>query len=230
MTYERESKTFLAQLCRQAERYDEMVIYMTEVANLGEGLSMEESNLLSAAYQKALSKSKGSDKHVDTVRDYLYKIEAELESLCQDILDVLDEFLMPKAESGDLKEFYHRMRGDCHRYLAEFSLGEERKVTASAAYEAYQTATEIAQPELAPTHPIRLGLALNFSVFYYEILNSPDLACHLAKQAFVDATDPLPGGPGCDGTLVMRLLHDNITHWTLFGGTDHTMGAAQPSS
>lgn len=41
---------------------------------------------------------------------------------------------------------------------------------------------DIANGELAPTHPIRLGLALNFSVFYYEILNSPDRACNLAKQ------------------------------------------------
>ena len=41
---------------------------------------------------------------------------------------------------------------------------------------------DIANAELAPTHPIRLGLALNFSVFYYEILNSPDRACSLAKQ------------------------------------------------
>lgn len=43
---------------------------------------------------------------------------------------------------------------------------------------------DIANAELAPTHPIRLGLALNFSVFYYEILNSPDRACNLAKQVF----------------------------------------------
>ncbi|KAB5524941.1 hypothetical protein DKX38_022690 [Salix brachista] len=46
---------------------------------------------------------------------------------------------------------------------------------------------DIANAELAPTHPICLGLALNFSVFYYEILNSPDRACNLAKQAFDEA-------------------------------------------
>lgn len=41
---------------------------------------------------------------------------------------------------------------------------------------------DIAAADMAPTHPIRLGLALNFSVFYYEILNSSDKACNMAKQ------------------------------------------------
>ena len=70
---------------------------------------------------------------------------------------------------------------------------------------------------MQPTHPIRLGLALNFSVFYYEILNAPDRACHLAKQAFDDAIaelDTLNEDPYKDSTLIMQLLRDNLTLWT----------------
>lgn len=80
-----------------------------------------------------------------------------------------------------------------------------------------QAATDVAQTELTPTHPIRLGLALNFSVFYYEILNSPDRACHLAKQAFDDAIaelDSLSEESYRDSTLIMQLLRDNLTLWT----------------
>jgi hypothetical protein len=67
---------------------------------------------------------------------------------------------------------------------------------------------------MQPTHPIRLGLALNFSVFYYEILNSPERACHLAKQAFDDAIaelDSLNEDSYKDSTLIMQLLRDNLT-------------------
>ena len=51
---------------------------------------------------------------------------------------------------------------------------------------AYNDAFDIAKNQMQPTHPIRLGLALNFSVFYYEILNAPDRACHLAKQVSLE--------------------------------------------
>lgn len=84
-----------------------------------------------------------------------------------------------------------------------------------------QNATDVAQTELTPTHPIRLGLALNFSVFYYEILNSPDRACHLAKQAFDDAIaelDSLSEESYRDSTLIMQLLRDNLTLWTSSDG------------
>lgn len=128
--------------------------------------------------------------------------------------------------------FYRK--GDYHRYLAEFAIGDKRKESADKSLEAYKNATEVAQTDLAPTHPIRLGLALNFSVFYYEILNSPDQACHLAKQAFDDAIagehnffsyiglhsrilthhltelDTLSEESYKDSTLIMQLLRDNL--------------------
>jgi len=109
------------------------------------------------------------------------------------------------------------MKGDYHRYLAEFQSGNPRKEAAENSLIAYKTASDIAVTELPPTHPIRLGLALNFSVFYYEILNSPDRACQLAKQAFDDAIaelDTLSEDSYKDSTLIMQLLRDNLTLWT----------------
>ena len=82
---------------------------------------------------------------------------------------------------------------------------------------AYKEANTIANQKLNPTHPIRLGLALNFSVFYYEILSSPERACRLAKAAFDEAIaelDTLSEDSYKDSTLIMQLLRDNLTLWT----------------
>ncbi|KAJ6352885.1 hypothetical protein OIU76_001993 [Salix suchowensis] len=109
------------------------------------------------------------------------------------------------------------MKGDYYRYLAEFKGADERKEAADQSLKAYEAATSTAISDLPPTHPIRLGLALNFSVFYYEILNSPERACGLAKQAFDDAIaelDSLNEDSYKDSTLIMQLLRDNLTLWT----------------
>jgi len=249
MATERESKTFLARLCEQAERYDEMVTFMKEVAKLGGELTVDERNLLSVAYKNVVGtrraswriissieqkeESKGNEKHIGTIKEYRSKIELELEQVCQDVLDVLDDALIPNAASGESKVFYHKMKGDYHRYLAEFASGDKRKTAATAAHEAYKSATDVAQTELTPTHPIRLGLALNFSVFYYEILNSPDRACHLAKQAFDDAIaelDSLSEESYRDSTLIMQLLRDNLTLWTSSEGGAEGEASAAPAA
>ena len=82
------------------------------------------------------------------------------------------------------------MKGDYYRYLGEFMQGDDRKKVIDSAQDSYKKASEQAE-KLKTTHPIRLGLALNYSVFYYEILNSPDLACKLAKNAFDNAISDL---------------------------------------
>ncbi|KAF8602987.1 14-3-3 protein [Ceratobasidium sp. AG-I] len=107
--------------------------------------------------------------------------------------------------------------GDYHRYLAEFATDEKCKDSADKSLEAYKAASAVSVPGLPLTHPTRLGLALNFSAFYYEIINSPDRACHLAKQTFDDAIaelDTLSEESYKDSSLIMQLLRDNLTLWT----------------
>ena len=87
-----------------------------------------------------------------------------------------------KASNAESKVFYLKMKGDYFRYLAEVANGDVRKGVVDDSQKAYQDAFDIAKSSMQPTHPIRLGLALNFSVFYYEIMSSPDKACQLAKQ------------------------------------------------
>ena len=104
-----------------------------------------------------------------------------------------------------------------HRYIAEFASGEAKTKASEQAHDAYKEAMNVAQAELPVTHPIRLGLALNFSVFHYEVLNNPDEACKMAKAAFEDAISELDNvseDTYKDSTLIMQLLRDNLTLWT----------------
>ena len=233
MAESREDNVYMAKLSEQAERYDEMVEAMKKVADLNVELTVEERNLLSVAYKNVVGsrraswriissieqkeENKGNENNVRRIRDYRKKVEEELKRICQDILDVLDNHLIPSSQSAEAKLFYYKMKGDYWRYLAEWLTGDARKDAADRSRDSYKSAADIGAKDLASTHPIRLGLALNFSVFYYEILNSPDKACQLAKQAFDDAItelDKLSEDSYKDSTVIMQLLRDNLTLWT----------------
>jgi len=224
---------YMAKLAEQAERYDEMVEFMKKVAeNTSTDLSLEERNLLSVAYKNVVGarraslriigsieskeKEKGSP-NAGLVGSYKTKVEEELNTICNDILALLGDNLIPKAsESAEATVFYMKMKADYYRYLAEFAAGGAKQEHADKAQAAYKSATERAT-ELAPTHPIRLGLALNYSVFQYEVQSKSEEACTLAKQAFDDAIaelDTLDEESYKDSTLIMQLLRDNLTLWT----------------
>lgn len=228
---ERDDNVYKAKLAEQAERYDEMVESMKKVAGLNVELTVEERNLLSVAYKNVIGARRASWRIITSIeqkeeakgvatqlsKEYRKKVEKELDDICKDILSLIDKSLLPSASSGESKVFYYKMKGDYHRYIAEFQSGNDRKEAAEHSLMAYKAASDIAQKELPTTHPIRLGLALNFSVFYYEILNSPERACRLAKSAFDDAIadlDTLSEESYKDSTLIMQLLRDNLTLWT----------------
>ncbi|XP_042505118.1 14-3-3-like protein D isoform X1 [Macadamia integrifolia] len=250
---ERENYVYVAKLAEQAERYDEMVDSMKKVARLDVELTVEERNLLSVGYKNVIGarraswrilssieqkeEAKGNDVNAKRIKEYRQKVESELSGICTDIMTVIDEHLIPSSSAGESTVFYYKMKGDYYRYLAEFKSGNERKEAADQSLKAYQTASSTAESDLSPTHPIRLGLALNFSVFYYEIMNSPERACHLAKQAFDEAIselDTLSEESYKDSTLIMQLLRDNLTLWTSDipedGADDQKMDTAAKAS
>merc|ERR1712179_147836 len=149
--------------------------------------------------------------------EYCKKVEGELQKICDTILGLLDGSLIPKASSGESKVFYQKMKADYYRYIAEFSDGDAKSKAAENARLAYSDAQAVAEKDLAVTHPIRLGLALNFSVFQYEVLNNPEEACKMARTAFEDAIaelDNVAEDSYKDSTLIMQLLRDNLTLWT----------------
>jgi len=229
----REEAVYAAKLAEQAERFDEMVEAMKKVALLNVELTVEERNLLSVGYKNVIGSrraswrvissieqketAKGNTTNASRCKTYSTKIEKELNTICHEVLDILDNHLIKAATSSEAKVFFLKMKGDYFRYMAEYSSGNDRKDAAQNSLTAYKQASDIATADLPPTHPIRLGLALNFSVFYYEILSSPERACHLAKQAFDEAIpelDNVPQESYKDATLILQLLRDNLTLWT----------------
>ena len=228
----REESVFRAKLAEQAERFDEMVEFMKSVAEDPKELSVEERNLLSVAYKNVIGsrraswrvlssiETKAESSRTAAITAYKTKIENELTLICNDILAIIDSKLIPRSANEEGKVFYYKMMGDYYRYMAEFQGAADRDASSEKAKQSYESASEIAGQSLPPTHPIRLGLALNFSVFHYEILDGSSEACSIAKTAFDDAIaelDTLSEESYKDSTLIMQLLRDNLTLWTSDG-------------
>merc|ERR1712046_376581 len=151
--------------------------------------------------------AKGNESNAGFAKEYCVKVETELDKICNTILGLLDSNLIPKASNGESKVFYQKMKADYFRYIAEFTDGDKKTTAANNAKLAYEEAQKVAEKDLAVTHPIRLGLALNFSVFQYEVLSQPDEACKMARTAFEDAIaelDNVAEDSYKDSTLIMQ--------------------------
>jgi len=225
---ERKSLVFLARTAETAERYEDMCKCMSELvkwsdANGKVDLTVEERNLLSVAYKNVIGARRASwrtlnvDEHKDDelIKKYKKHVEDELEAICKEVLDLLENYLVKNnTEENESRVFYLKMTGDYYRYLAEFITAVDYQSRAASYYE---KALILAEKKLTPTHPIRLGLALNYSVCYYEVLKNKKKACELAKNAFdqaISKLDKLDEASYKDSTLIMQLLRDNLTLWT----------------
>jgi len=230
--FDKKTCMFNAMLAEQAERYEEMKEYMKKVVKQGSpvALNTDQRNLLSVAYKNVVGARRASWRVLQSIANkeakdskqrqyvlaYKAKVEAELSAVCDDVLSLLNDFLLGSPTISPEEEvFYSKMKGDYYRYKAEHLVGKKRNDVVDSADDAYKAALEASKP-LKSTNPIRLGLALNYSVFYFEIKQNKVAACQLAKQAFDNAVgdlEDLTEEQYKDATLIMQLLRDNLTLW-----------------
>ena len=230
--YTREEYVYLAKLYERAERFDDMVKFINKFVELNPNLTYEERNILSAGYKNVISNKRASWRLLNSMekkeekknspqltylKEVKTNIENEMTKICNDIQKVIDTYLLPNAKDSENKVFFLKLKGDYYRYNSEFALGTDFDTAVNLADKAYKEAYEIANKDIPIANSTRLGLALNYSVFYYEIKNLKEEACTIAKTAFDEAMkvlDDLEKVKAKDTLLIIQLLKENLILWS----------------
>jgi len=233
---DRKDDLFMCKLSEQACRFQEMVDCIGRIASVSDViLSVEEQLLLSTSYkrivgqlreawrkvlaQEELEKLKGDtlSQALLVATAYREQLEAELRTQCNSLLRLLDGNLLRNPTcNATSRAFYLKLKADYHRYKAEFQTGDERKEAAGNALLAYKNAMAEAERSVPATDPLRLGVALNYAVFYYEILKSAERAKAVAQKAFDDgiaSLSELEADQRAQSMQILQLLRDNLTAW-----------------
>ena len=229
-----EKQVYLAMLAEQCSRYEDMMAFLEDMVKAkSEDLSSDERNLLSIAYKNTISldrqairtllayeskeAKKAESPYLEYIREYKTKVQKELEDLCNKINQTIDSSLLPKATTDEAKVFYHKMKGDYDRYIAENVDGDIKKKYSDLGLAAYNAALEAAK-SIDYKNPIKLGLALNLSVFYYEVVGNKEQACKLAQETLDKSREALTGADEeedevKDAMSIVNLLQENLSMW-----------------
>ena len=228
----REELVYLAKLYERAERYSDMVKTINKFVELDPKLTRDERNILSAGYKNIISdkrarwrllnsmerkESKKNSSQVDNIKSVKNSIEKELTNIIDDIQLIIDKYLIPNAIDAENKVYYLKLKGDYYRYKCEFAIGKEFNEACSIAEKVYEEANDIANKSIPISSSTRLGLALNYSVFFYEIKGLKEEACKIAKNAFDEAMkvlDILEKSKPKDTILIIQLLKENLILWS----------------
>jgi len=220
----------LARYAERAERYDEMAEFMKARVQCGNPLNAEERDMFSAAYKGSLTgrrhavrvagsvEAQEGGQYGEMAAGYKSKVNSELRDICNQALETLKNYLIQTAEPGEARVFYYKMAADYHRYIAESSDASTphlRQEQAGEAAKYYHAGSEEAAATLPDKHPVRLGLALNFSVFQHEVLGDTPNAIQTARIAVMNAgsASTIPEEMRNDAMLTVQLLEDNLQLW-----------------
>eukprot|EP00355_Strombidium_rassoulzadegani_P002757 CAMPEP_0168612528 /NCGR_PEP_ID=MMETSP0449_2-20121227/2965_1 /TAXON_ID=1082188 /ORGANISM="Strombidium rassoulzadegani, Strain ras09" /LENGTH=239 /DNA_ID=CAMNT_0008653099 /DNA_START=24 /DNA_END=743 /DNA_ORIENTATION=+ len=224
-----EENIFMARVAEQAERFDDMVSFLQDVIkSKTDDFTTEERNLLSVGFKNQIGSKRTAIRTISAIEQnpkyskfneglskYKQRIECELYDQCISIVNIVKDSCLQKATTDETKAFFYKMIGDYYRYVAECAQGDKLETVKNGALENYQEASKASQT-LNACNPIRLGLALNFSVFHYEVMNNHKLACELGEQALSDALekiDDVDEETFRDAKSIIELLKENLSLW-----------------
>uniref|UniRef100_A0A3P8WIV7 14-3-3 domain-containing protein n=1 Tax=Cynoglossus semilaevis TaxID=244447 RepID=A0A3P8WIV7_CYNSE len=220
-----------AKVYEQTERWDDMAESMVKVAEFKHGLTTEERDLFSVAFKNSIGPKRSALKIISGIGDKTDTPEK------LDIIQELKDKVKHSLIKPNIHHFYNILneidtniipvdvtlsipllrKGDYYQYLVEVTTDDiSKKQAMEKCQKQYQVAFDIALDNLSPIHPLRLALALNVSLFYYEILNLPERACGLAETAFnaaIAEVDDKREDYCKDSTAIMQQLRDNLTLW-----------------
>ena len=225
--YTREEYIYLSRLYEKAEKYQEQFKFINKYVELDPKLSKDERNILGSGYKNIISDKRNSLRIINSlekrniyqityIKEIKEKIEKELSLILNEVQKILDKFLIPNAIDIENKVFYLKLKADFMRYKCEISYGKELEENIIKSEKVYKEATDLANKELNINNSTRLGLALNYSVFYYEIKKAKEEAINIAKNAFDEAMkiiDDLEISKAKDTLLIIQMLKENLISW-----------------
>ena len=227
-----EELLYLAKVYEEAELFEDMIACMKKYASFKPDLSTEARTLLWVAYKNHCGSRRAAFRSLEAIeqnaegkipqnaaliKEYKEIIKEEIITICQDALNVVDSVLKTSNTiSEENQVFFLKVKGDYNRYTAEYGDGERRSKACEEAFESYQKASEIAKNVLHIVNPLRLGVALNYSVFLADVMNEKHNACKMTRDT-LDAVmadyENIPDEHYLDSTLIVSLLNDNRVLW-----------------
>lgn len=226
---ELEELSSLAQVSLIAERYEDASKYVEDlIKKKKEDLTKDEKNIFYNSFKYIINSKRGAwqsanyieekeknEDHISYIKNYKDILEKEIYDICKNVITLINNFLLTKTILDESKIFFLKMKGDYYRYLCEFKSLSENKNYADECEKNYKNAIELSQ-NISWINQTKLGLYLNYSVFYYEIKKDAKKAIHIAKEAIKSAkkySDKLKEEEDKDAELSIQTMKENINYW-----------------
>jgi hypothetical protein len=228
-----ETLFWLARVAEKIKRGDHFTSLMTQFISIHPKLNDKERQVFASGHRSHLSSLRDSlgvlEAHARDAADggqglltraveaKITECRKELEESCLSIVRQIESVLLPEVSDASGSAFYKRMIGDCYRYIGEHAVEGEAVVWAERAEAAYRAGLALALREVPHSHPLYLGLAVNFALCQSELCGNRQGAVKFSETVFKEAVktiDRLSPDVHDEAVEIMQVLRENIDDWT----------------